>query len=69
MNKIRMGTVYPGHVGNYEELDWVDLDEMNPLDLVDMIQGMVEELRENGEGELVIVPYEEKKKDANKNIG
>lgn len=68
MNKIRIGTVYPGYMGDYSEMDWVDLDEMNPLDLADLIKEMVSELRKDkeGEGELVIVPFEEKKEDANK---
>lgn len=61
MNKIRIGTVYPGYIGNYSEMEWVDLDEMNPLDFVDIVKKMLSELRENkpeDEGELVIVPKE-----------
>ena len=61
MNKIRMGTVYPGYIGDYSEMEWVDLDEINPLDFVDIVKTMLNELRENkpvDEGELVIVPKE-----------
>lgn len=69
MNKIRIGTVYPGYVGDYSELETADLDEINLLDFVDIVKEMLDELRENKEGELVIVPYGEKKEDADKDTG
>ena len=58
MYKVKMGIIYPGDVS---ELDSIDLDEINLLDFMDIIKEMLDELRENKEGELVIVPFEEKK--------
>ena len=58
-NKIRIGTVYPGYIGDYSEMNMVDLDEISPFKFVDMVKEMVSELQENksiDEGEIVIVP-------------
>ena len=64
MNKIRIGTVYPGFMGNYEEdLEIIDLDEMNPLDFMDIIKEKLDELQKSDEGELVIVPHEQEVKE------
>ena len=55
--KVRMGIMWPGSL--YHDNDWgnvYDLSTISKVEFVWKIQELVEELRQAGEGELVIVP-------------